>query len=136
MAWAWRGLWAIFGLGWRGRGAGMARAWRGHSHHPLPVPPGRQLRAIYGQLRAIYEQSMGNYWQSMGNCGQSTGNLLAITGNLRAIYGHESLRSDNSLRSESVKGTLLARFSAFHCGLTIREPPRGGPQESSPQGGC
>eukprot|EP00661_Eupelagonemidae_sp_cell13_P021043 gene21043-biopygen1084 len=25
MAWAWRGLYAFFGLGWRGRGAGMAR---------------------------------------------------------------------------------------------------------------
>eukprot|EP00661_Eupelagonemidae_sp_cell13_P011076 gene11076-biopygen13903 len=28
---AWRGLWAMFGLGWRGRGAGMARAWSGHA---------------------------------------------------------------------------------------------------------
>eukprot|EP00661_Eupelagonemidae_sp_cell13_P016727 gene16727-biopygen6783 len=30
MARAWRGLWAFFGLGWRGHGAGVARAWRGH----------------------------------------------------------------------------------------------------------
>eukprot|EP00661_Eupelagonemidae_sp_cell13_P022420 gene22420-biopygen14776 len=35
MARAWRGLQAMFWLGWRGRGAGMARAWCGHD----PPPP-------------------------------------------------------------------------------------------------
>eukprot|EP00661_Eupelagonemidae_sp_cell13_P025285 gene25285-biopygen9018 len=99
----------------------------------LPVkftPFTGNLQAITGNLLAI----TGNYWQSTGNCRQSrsnlwaiTGNLRAITGNLRAIYrqstGNDSLRSDDSLRSELVNRTPLASFPTFHCGLTIREPP-------------
>eukprot|EP00661_Eupelagonemidae_sp_cell13_P020331 gene20331-biopygen2565 len=144
---AWRGhgagyrhfFWVWVARAWRGHGAGVtpgggSRETSGFLasklHGQLPV----KFTPFTGNLRAITCNLLANYGQSTGNCGQSTSNLWAIYGQLRAIYaiygqllaiywqstGNDSLLSDDSLRSELVKETVLASF--FYISLRSDDP--------------